>query len=279
MRVNGREIADKLLDELKIRVQELKEKGITPTLAIIMVGNNPQSVSYIEQKELKANKIGAKVIVENLDENISENELLNLIHRLNKDPRVHGIIVQRPVLNISSEKLNSAVVPKKDVDGFNHHSEFDFPIVKAVLGILEHIYISTKKDDQFYDFLRRSKIVLIGKGETGGGPIIKTFEKKGINFNVIDSSTHNSSFIIHNSEIVISAVGKPNIINSKMIRDGAILISVGIHKEADGKLHGDYDEEKIKNIASFYTPTPGGVGPVNVAMLLKNLVKAAENQV
>ena len=277
MLISGREIADRILSELKKRVQKLKDKGITPTLAIILVGDNPESVSYVGQKELKATKIGAKVIVERLKDGTSEKEILNLISELNKNPKIHGIIVQRPVKGVSSEVLNEAVLPEKDVDGFNSQSKFDYPIAKAVLIILEQIYGSNKKIDQFYDYLRRSQIVLIGKGETGGLPIIRTLQKLGIKLNVVDSRTSNPESLTKSADILISTVGKPSVVTSQTIKKGTILISIGLSKGSDSKIHGDYNEEEIKSVASFYTPTPGGVGPVNVACLLENLVIAAAN--
>lgn len=277
MIIDGREIARKILDGLEVRVQKLKEKGIIPTLAIILVGDNPESISYVGQKELKATKIGIEVVVKRLKENISKSEILSLIQKLNKDPKIHGIIVQRPVKGISSQTLDEAVLPEKDVDGFNPKTKFDFPIGKAVLRNLEYVYSSNKNRNRFVDFLRRSQIVLIGKGQTGGYPIIRTFEKLQVPFNIIDTKTSNPEFLLKNADIVISAVGKPKIVKTGALKKGVILISVGLSKGKDGKMRGDYDEEKIKDIiSSSYTPTPGGVGPVNVACLLENLVIAAE---
>lgn len=264
MKIDGKKIAQEILDDLKLRVKKLKEKGITPTLAIILVGENPQSVAYVEQKELKAANIGVEVKVFNLGSGISENELIQKINDLNEDPLVHGIIIQRPVADVPSEKLNIAVTPEKDVDGFNPKSFFDPPIAEAVIEILKSV------DENFAN----KKIAIIGKGETGGGPIIRTFERMNIPYNVVDSKTHNSSFIIHHSDVVISAVGK-RVLKPKDIKREAVLVSVGLFEE-NGKLKGDYSGKEVKDIASYYTPTPGGVGPVNVAMLLKNLVTAAE---
>lgn len=276
MEINGKEIAKEILDELTVRVQKLKDKGVTPTLAIILVGDNPQSIAYIEQKELKASRIGVKVIIKKLPTNTPQSIILKTIEQFNNDSNVHGIIVQRPVKGVNSQVLNEAVLPEKDVDGFNSQSKFDYPIAKAVLVTLEQIYGSNKKIDQFYDYLRKTQIVLIGKGETGGFPIMQTFKKHQIPFKIIDSHTHNPSLIIRNADIVISAVGEPGVIKPDALKKGVILVSVGLSKGNDGKMHGDYNEEEIKNIASFYTPTPGGVGPVNVAMLLTNLIESAE---
>lgn len=262
MKIDGRKIAREILDELKLKIQNL---NVTPTLAIILVGDNPQSVAYIEQKELKATRIGARVIIKKLDDKISESELLNIVRNLNNNSEVHGIIIQRPVPNINSEKLDPSVIPEKDVDGFNPASNFEPPIAKAIIKILKSV------EPNFTN----KKIAIIGRGETGGKPIIKTFEKMGIDFSVIDSKSKNPELITKFADIIISAVGKPNILNSETIKKGSIILSVGLHKASDEKLHGDYDESEIERTASFYTPTPGGVGPVNVACLLENLVNAA----
>lgn len=276
MEINGRTIAKEILSDLAIRVQKLKEKGlpagrqgITPTLVIILVGDNPQSIAYIEQKELKAIKIGAVTKVIKLNSDVSQAELLKTIEQLNDDSNVHGIIIQRPLpTQINSEEIDNAVTPEKDVDGFNPKSRFEPPLGEAIIAILKSV------DKNFRD----NKIVLIGKGETGGKPVVETFEKENIPYWVLDTKTTNKDELTKQADIIISAVGKKNMVKPENIRKGVILISVGLFKGPDGKMHGDYDEDEIKDIASFYTPTPGGVGPVNVACLLKNLVTAAESQ-
>src|SRR5581483_3354051 len=204
MIINGRAIAKEILNELKTKVQNLK---VTPTLAIILVGDNPQSVAYIEQKELKANKIGAKVIVKKLNDKVSESELLQIIQDLNKDNSIHGIIIQRPVPNISSGKLDLAVIPQKDVDGFNPASNFEPPIAKAIIKILKSV------DSNFAN----KKIAVIGSGKTGGEPIIKTFQKMGMDLSVVDSKTENPELVTKSADVVISAVGKPNVLNTNNI--------------------------------------------------------------
>ncbi len=268
MIIDGKEIARNILDELKKRVEKLKEKNITPTLAIILVGDNAQSVSYVKQKKLKGEEIGIKVNVLNLESGIKNHELLKTIEQLNNDNNVNGIIIQRPLPpQINPDEIDSAVVPEKDVDGFNPKSSFKPPLGEAIITLLESV------DKNFKD----KKIVIIGKGKTGGKPVIKTFERENIPYWVLDTKTTNKDELTKEADIIISAVGKPNTVKPEMVKKGAILISIGLSQGDDGKLHGDYNEEEIKNIASFYTPTPGGVGPINVAMLLKNLVEAAES--
>lgn len=278
MKIDGKEIASQIFEDLKIRVDKLKEKSVIPQLAIILIGKNPASLAYIEQKEIKGNKIGVKVEVVNIETNASTKDLLKITNNLNQNPDIHGIIIQRPLPGtINSEIIDQAIDKSKDMDSFNTRSMFVSPIFAAVLWILEYIYNSNNNSDRdLFEWLKSNKVVVVGKGETGGKPISRELNKLKIKHVVIDSKTKNPENQIGNADIVITAVGRSGIIKSSSIKKGAILISIGLHKGKDGKLRGDYNDEEIKNIVSFYTPTPGGVGPVNVAMLFKNLVEAAE---
>ena len=264
MKIDGRKIAKEIFEELKVKVKKLRTKNIIPTLVIILIGNDPASTSYIEQKDLRAEEIGAKTTIINLESRVKNSELKKLIEKLNNDKTVHGIIVQQPLpSHINIKEITETINPKKDVDGFHPNSKFQPPIGLAVLEILKP------------ESLKNKNIVVTGKGETGGQPVIQMFKKIGINPAVIDSKTEKPETLTKNADIIISAVGKPSVIKPDMIKRGVILVSIGLHKGTDGKLHGDYEEDQIKDLALFYTPTPGGVGPVNVAMLLKNLVYAA----
>jgi methylenetetrahydrofolate dehydrogenase (NADP+) / methenyltetrahydrofolate cyclohydrolase len=293
MKIDGRKIAQNILNDLAIQIKRLKKKDITPHLAIILVGNNPASITYVNQKKIKAEQIGAKTTIVNLPNDVSESELIGIIGQFNGDKPTHGIIVQQPLpQNINTETIVQSIDPKKDVDGFSSKSQFEMPIALAILEVLRNIYNakgvaeeeghpdSAQRREHWREGLlltgpQSKKIVIIGKGETGGKPIIEALQELGIKPLVIDSQTENPENITKNADIIISAVGKENIVNPEMIKQGLILIGIGQHKK-NGKIVGDYDEEKIKNIASFYTPTPGGVGPIDVSMLLKNLVAAAE---
>lgn len=304
MKINGKEIANRIFEELKKRVIGLKKQGTIPHLAIILIGNDPASHAYVKQKIITAEKIGIKTSLFKYPSSISTKELLTRLNDLNHLSNIHGIIVQQPLPpQINLKEITLAINPKKDVDGFHPHSRFQSPIAIAVLRILEEINAGDASggrpierpqksaggaEDFFEDvgwdervagparWLKSKKIVIIGKGETGGKPIIETLQKMNIKPLVVDSKTPNPPKITKSADIIISAVGKPDVVRPEMIKKNSILISIGLSKGKDGKLHGDYDEEKIKSIASFYTPTPGGVGPVNVAMLLKNLVITAE---
>lgn len=292
MIIDGKAISQEILDDLKIRAEKLKGKGITPTLQIILVGESAESESYVKQKKLKGEEIGIDVKIKNLNSNIATDDLIRIINDFNLDNSISGIIVQRPLPpKINSEKIDNAVLTEKDVDGFNPKSKFNNPLGEAVINILKGVFELRSKviiiDPEqspnrslFHSWLQSNSIAVVGKGTTGGLPVIKTLRKNNYYLdeeNIIDSKTKNKTEIIKEADIIISAVGKPNTIKPEMIKKGAVLISIGLSKGSDGKLHGDYNEEDIKDIASFYTPTPGGVGPVNVASLLKNLVEAAEN--
>lgn len=266
MKIDGRKIAGDILHNLATSTEQLKLKGIIPHLVIIQIGNDPASDSYINQKEVRASEIGAKVTTQNYEAGIANQELFDKIETLNNDSTVHGIIVQRPVpTQIDNDRLNIAIDSKKDVDGFHPSSPFEAPIALAVMEILDREGVK----------LEGKTVTVVGKGLAGGAPIIKTLKKRGVRPQVIDSQTTNSDDLLKNSDIVISAVGKANIITRENIKEGSILISLGMHKEEDGKFHGDYEESEVEQKAHLYTPTPGGVGPVNVACLLQNLVQSA----
>lgn len=290
MRIDGREIAKGIFEDLKKRVAKLREKSVTPHLVVFLAGDDPASSTYVRQKELKAIEIGAKATIYHLPNSTTEEKLLSIISKLNNDPTVHGIIIQRPLPDhINEEKIDLAVDPKKDIDSFHPNSPHSTPLAQAVIRILKETHCQTARSDlvkvrpcqgrtSFREWLNVQKIVVIGKGKTGGGPVIQMLRKMDVEPKIIDSKTQNPKEVTKNADIIISTVGKPNIVKADMIKKGVILVSVGLHRGEDGRLHGDYEESEIKNIASFYTPTPRGVGPVNVACLLDNLVSAAEKK-
>jgi len=278
MKIDGRQIAQDILNDLKTRTEELKKKNIYSKLAIILVGDDPSSVSYINQKEIKADLIGIQTIIKHFPSATSTAGLLESIGQFNNNKDIHGIIVQQPLpKQINRESIINAIDPKKDVDGFRSDSDFQMPIVSAVLKILGIVYSQTHEAQiSLTNWLKSKKIVVIGKGETAGKPIIKMFEEMKISVSLIDSETKNPKDLTRKADIIISAVGKANVLKPEMIKEGSVLIGIGISRGKSAKLMGDYDQNEIKDIASFYTPTPGGIGPINVAYLLKNLVDAAE---
>lgn len=278
MKIDGKEIAQEILDNLKKQVEKLKKKNIYPKLAIIIAGDDSSSVAYINQKKINADLIGIQTLIKKFSASAKTSELLRTIQKFNNNNNIHGIIVQQPLpKNIDLRKIINTVDPMKDVDGFVPNSHFQVPIAMAVLKVLEKIYLNTPKiQTRFIEWLKNKKIAIIGKGEAGGKPVITMFQKMIIPFSIIDSQTNNPENITKRSDIIISAVGKNSILKPHMLTKNVALIGIGISRDKSAKLTGDYDQNEIKNIASFYTPTPGGIGPINVAMLLKNVVIAAE---
>lgn len=280
MLINGKLIAQTIYQKLVPRLSRLKKRDINPSLAIILVGSDPASVAYVAKKKEKGEKIGITVYIDHQPSAITENQLITIIDNYNYDPNISGIIIQLPLpKHISGEKVTQKVLPQKDVDGFVQNSRFTNPIVKAVYYLLGFI-IFQKINNQINSevikkWLQNKQIVVIGKGKTGGKPIFQELAKITNKIVQIDSQTDNPDKIIKQGNIIISCVGKKNILNRSNLKKGVILINVGLHKE-NNHLVGDYDETEIKNCASFYTPTPSGIGPVNVACLLENVIQACE---
>lgn len=273
MKIDGRKIAEEILENLKDRVNELKEKKVIPHLYIVTFGTNPQTQSYLKQKLFRAKQIGAKITIKKFPVGVLPKTVFNLIEKLNKDKKANGIIVQRPLpKQIEEEKICLAVSLPKDVDGFHPHSKFFPPVALAVIKLIE----STLDSLDIKDYLKSKKIVLIGKGTTAGKPIINLFKRLNIKTKIVDSKTKDKKKIIKSADIIVSSVGK-KIIGKDDIKKNALLIGVGMHA-VEGKLKGDFNQEEIQDKVSFYSPTPGGVGPVNVTMLMKNLVEATKNQ-
>lgn len=283
MRVDGKIIASEIKKELAKRVREIHSQNILPHLAVILVGDDPSSQAYIRQKKKVGEEIGIK-ISKIKDQRSKRVELISLVNKLNHDSSIHGVIIQRPLpVKIDKDELDKLVIPQKDVDGFHPKSPFTPPVALAVLRILKYVFLTTKKqyfiitnnyEGEFIKWLKEKKILIIGRGETAGTPVANTFKKMNINFNVAHSQTKNIKELCLLSDIIISCVGKPNIVRRQMITDKTTLIGVGLHLE-NGKLQTDYNQEEVSQKALYYTPVPGGVGPVNVACLFENLVKAA----
>lgn len=258
MRIDGKTIAEGILSDL---TKQVKTLGTTPTLAVILVGDNAESLAYIRQKQKATEKIGGRFIFEQLPAIALSKELSARVEMYNNDPSVHGLIVQRPF----PAGLSAAVRPNKDIDGFMPGSPYEVPIARAIFTLLKDVDIKNKN------------IVIVGRGETAGKPIAEAFAKKQCATSLITRKTPHPKEIMESADVIISCVGKKEIVPAAALKQGVFLISVGIWREEDGTLHGDYEEKDIKDIASYYTPTPGGVGPLNIACLMQNLVKAAQN--
>ena len=274
--IDGKELAKKVRKELKKEVELLKEKGINPKLAVIMVGNDPGSTVYVRNKSKACEKVGIEFEEFLFDEKTEEKELLDLIDKLNEDDSIHGILLQCPVpKHIDANKAFRRISPNKDVDGFN-------PINVGNLTIGEDAFISctpygvVKMFEEYNIETEGKRAVILGRSNIVGKPMIQCMLNKNSTVTVCHSRTQNIGEVIKEADIVIAAIGKPNFVKADMVKDGAVVIDVGINRLEDGTITGDVDYENVAEKASFITPVPGGVGPMTIAMLLNNVVKAAK---
>lgn len=279
MIIDGRSLALQIKKKLRKEVEALLHIDIHPKIGIVTFKTFETTWrAYIKQKILLAEELGVEyehiMLVDD-----DEEKLLTIIEGLNENKSIQGFIVQRPFpTNINTLKIVETVSKHKDIDGFRVDSPFSPPIWLAVEAILQYV-ARTEHVARVYEWLHDKEVVVIGRGESAGDPIIKSLKKHQIDPIVIYSQGNNrrgsdSNELLKKADVIISAVGK-RVVSGQNLKNGVVLISVGLTRNDAGKLQGDYDEEEIKNIASCYTPTPGGVGPLNVAYLFKNLLQAA----
>lgn len=278
MIIDGKKIAQNVLESVKKDAEKLNGKGITPSLAVIMVGNNQASKTYVRNKKIACEKAGIKSEEHLLPENASEKEILNLIDKLNATKEVSGILVQLPLpLHLDSKTICERISPLKDVDAFTSKNIGDLfkgdakflPCTPAgILEILKHENIN----------LAGKHCVIIGRSNIVGKPLALLLIQNDATVTVCHSKTKNLEEICKLADIVICAVGKEKFLKKEMVKPGAVVIDVGINRDENGKLCGDADFENLEPICSKITPVPGGVGPMTVAMLVKNAAKAAEIQ-
>lgn len=277
--IDGKELAKEIRRELKEKVKILKEKGVNPKLAVIMVGKDPGSAVYVKNKSKACEKVGIEFEEFLYDEGTSEKELLDVIDKLNNDDSIHGILLQSPVpKGIDINKAFRRISPMKDIDGFN-------PVNVGNLCIGEDTFVSCtpygiiKMLEKYNIETEGKNAVILGRSNIVGKPMIQCMLNKNCTVTVCHSRTKNIENITQNADILISAIGKPKFVKENMIKDGCVVIDVGINRLEDGTICGDVDFENVKNKAAYITPVPGGVGPMTIAMLLSNLVKAAEKTI
>ncbi len=274
MIVLGKPLAETILLDLKERIES---HNLKPHLVIILAGENLASRTYIKYKKIAAERIGLTVTVKEFAENQST-QCINTIAQLNQDPTVHGIIVQLPVFaSWPTEEVVNAVALHKDVDGFLPHSPFTPATADGVWEMLGE-FARLEKFSSTEGFLKNKNIVVLGKGRTAGKPTRDLLRTKGFESQLIDSKTENPDHIISQSDVVITATGKKHIIHADNIKEGSYVIGVGVGKEiveGQEKLFGDIDEHQIREKAALYCPTIGGIGPLTIACLLRNVVIAS----
>lgn len=276
--LNGKELARNIRENLKEEVKELKKAEIYPKLAVIMVGDDKASKVYVKNKSKACEEIGIEYEEYLLPENTKMEELINLIEKLNNDETVNGILVQSPLPEgLDANEGFKTISPKKDVDGFN-------PINVGKLSLNQDCFVSCTpygiiKMLESYDIpIEGANAVIIGRSNIVGKPLAKCLLNKNATVTVCHSKTRNLKEITKNADILIAAIGKPKFVTKDMVKEGATIIDVGINRTEEGKLVGDTDFENIKEKVSYITPVPGGVGPMTIAMLMHNVVKAAKQQ-
>lgn len=270
--IDGKRIAQEIKDELREQVSQLQEKGITKCLAVIQVGSDPASSVYVNNKKKACEYIGIRSLAYELPEETAEEELLQLIGELNERADVNGILVQLPLpQSIDENKVLLAIAPEKDVDGFH-------PVNVGNLSIGRPGYVSCTPAGVI-QLLKRSGIeiegkecVVLGRSNIVGKPMSMLLLRENGTVTVCHSRTKNLKELTKRADILVAAVGKPKFIDADYVKEGAVVIDVGIHRGADKKLCGDVDFESVAPHTSAITPVPGGVGPMTIAMLMNNCV-------
>ena len=276
--IDGKRISKELKDELKEKVKKYKEEGINITLAVIQVGNDKASSIYVNNKKKACEYIGINSVSYELEENVSEEELLEIIKKLNNDDNINGILVQLPLPgHISEDKVIETIDPKKDVDGFH-------PMSVGALSIGKKGFISCTPYG-IIELLKRMNIeidgkecVIVGRSNIVGKPMEMLMLRENATVTIAHSHTKNLKEVAKRADILIVAIGKPKFITSEYIKEGAVVIDVGIHRNENNKMCGDVDFLDVAPHTSAITPVPGGVGPMTIAMLMKNCVNAVEIQ-
>ena len=272
--LDGKQIAKDYRQGLQNQVEALKEKGFTPKLSVILVGNDGASQSYVRSKKKAAEKIGMISEIVHLEETATEEEVLNELNRLNNDDSVSGILVQVPLpKQVSEQKILEAINPDKDVDGFHPINIGKFYIDEqtfvpctplGIMEILKHADID----------LEGKNAVVIGRSHIVGQPVSKLLLQKNASVTILHSRSKDMASYLKDADVIVSAVGKPGLVTKDVVKEGAVIIDVGNTPDENGKLKGDVDYDAVKEIAGAITPVPGGVGPLTITMVLNNTLLA-----
>ena len=274
--IDGKKIANEIIQNLKPRVQKLKKKNINPTLAIILVDNRPDSKLYVTNKQKASESICINSVLYEFSENMKEEKLISLIKKLNEDKNIHGIIVELPLPKFMNEKkILKMISPEKDVDGLNPVNLGNLLIgneniapctPKGIIKMLEKMKIKVEKKD----------VVIINNSNVVGKPLAMMLTNRFATVTICHVKTKYLSHFTKKAEILITATGVPRLIKNDMIKEGVVIIDAGISFQQD-KVVGDVDFDNVKDLTSYITPVPGGVGPMTVAMVLENSLILAEN--
>ena len=276
--INGNELSRKLRGEVAERAAALKARGITPGLAVVLVGANPASQVYVRNKVKACEDNGLHSVLEKYDASMTEAELLARVDALNNDPSIHGILVQLPLpAHIDAQKVIEAISPAKDVDGF--HIASAGALMTGMPGFWPCTPYGCMKmlESIGYD-LKGKHAVVIGRSNIVGKPMALMLLAKDATVTVCHSRTADLKAQTLQADVIVAAVGKRNVLTADMVKPGAVVLDVGMNHNDEGKLCGDVDFDGVKEVAGYITPVPGGVGPMTITMLLVNTIEAAERE-
>ena len=276
IRIDGKQISQQIRSEIAERVAVLKQRGVTPGLAVILVGEDPASQVYVRNKERACIQAGMASRVIRLPEDTPQESLMALIDEINRDEKMHGLLVQLPLpAHLDEAQVLKAIDPKKDVDGFHAINAGALmngekaPVACTPQGCIELLKRSGVE-------LCGANAVVVGRSNIVGKHMAMLLLRENCTVTICHSKTRNLKEFTQKADVLVAAIGRPKFITADMVKPGAAVIDVGINRLADGKLCGDVDYEQVEPIAGWITPVPGGVGPMTIAMLLKNTLEAAE---
>ena len=277
--LDGKAVSLKVKESVKVRADELKKFGVEPTLAVVLVGEDKASPTYVRAKEKACNEYGIKSVAHRLSENTTQNELLALINVLNLDDSIHGILVQLPLpKHIDTNVVLAAIDPRKDVDGF--HAVNVGKLVSGLDGFVPCTPLGVMEILKEYGIdVAGLNAVVIGRSNIVGKPMANLLLNASATVTVTHSKTKNLKEICKNADLIVAAIGKPFFLKADMVKDGAVVVDVGINRLDDGRLVGDVDFEEVAPKCSYITPVPGGVGPMTIAMLLNNTILATQAKI
>jgi len=276
--ISGKEIGQEIRNELTERISNLKNKDITPGLAVILVGNNSASKTYVSNKQKTCEALGMHSRLISFESDLNENELIEAIQSLNNDPDIHGILVQLPLpKQITEAKVLAAISPAKDVDGFH-----PINVGKMMLGQETFLPCTPYGVMKLLEYsgieIAGKHAVVIGRSHIVGKPMGQLLLQKDATVTYAHSKTPNLKEITLQADILVVAVGRTKMITNDYVKSGAVVIDVGMNRDENNRLCGDVDFESVKDKASYITPVPGGVGPMTITMLMANTVQSAENE-
>ncbi len=276
--LDGKKLSDKIRENVKKEVLELQTKGVTPGLAVVLVGNDPASAAYVNMKSKACKEAGIYSIAHEMPESISQENILDIIHMMNKNPNIDGILVQLPLpKHIDTTAILEAIDPNKDVDGFHPYN-----VGRVVAGLDGFIpatpYGVMKLLEEYHIDPKGKNVCVVGASNIVGKPMATLLLNANATVDICHIYTKDLKAHTLNADIICVGVGVVNLIKEDMVKEDAIIIDIGINRLENGKLVGDVDYEAVASKCSYITPVPGGVGPMTIAMLLENTIKSAKNR-